>query len=203
MNDTPWESPLYSVSPYNYDPEVRSLYNFREPLVILDSTLAKMAHMQASRLYSAQDHVEVTGLLEEAGVQEMMVFVNQYNGTYIEEMILEGLRAVAKAGFKMKLRIFDVPGPLGKYREQVDRLVDSGAHSLIIVGALSGGFPPGTIEKLPDEAEVEQRSRELRKLFEYGRKVGLEVGMSTPQDMLRADSQSVIDQMNMFIEWGA
>ena len=71
VNHTPWECPLYSVSPYNYDPEVRSLYNFREPLVILESTLAKMAHLQASRLYSAQDYVEVTGLLEEAGVQEV------------------------------------------------------------------------------------------------------------------------------------
>ena len=202
MNDKPWETELYSVSPHNYSPEVRRLHNFRDPFVILDATLAKMDHVEGSRLYAVEDYVEIAGLLGDAGVQEMVIHTGIYPGTPKEDRIWEGLKAVGKMSSRPKLRVFDIMPAMGTYQERIDKLADTGTIGILFVEALSG-LPPLRYLGPENQAEVEERRRELPKVFAYAREKGLQVGMGTPPQALRDDIETVTEQLNFFIDCGA
>ena len=110
----PWEGPLHRVSPHNFSAEVTAQYQFREPLTILDATIAKMDHLEASRLYSVEEYLEIVALLVEAGITEISIHTGVYPGTSKEERIWEALRAIAEAHSNLKIRVFDIAWPLGK-----------------------------------------------------------------------------------------
>ena len=202
MNDKPWETPLYSVSPHNYSPEVKRIHNFQDPMVVVDATLAKMDHVEGSRLYAVEEYTEIAGLLAEAGVQEITIHTGIYPGTPKEDSIWEGLRAVGKAGLNIKLHVFDIMPPLGSYQERIDMLADTGAEAILFIEALSG-LPPLRYLGPENEEEVKRRQQELPKVFDYARKKGLQVGMGTPPQALRDPVDTVIEQLNFYIGCGA
>ena len=198
----PWEGDGYKVSPYNFEPQVRQPYAFREPVVIQDATLLKMDHLETARLYSPEEYIEVAQLLDEVGIQETCFLTGQYRGTPKDESIWNGLKAVAGAGLKLKVRgqgFFASWGP-GEYKEHIDRIADCGVAAI----GLSAS-PPHILRQyrtLFAGSDFEQRLSELPDAIEYARKRGLEVSVSSAHAVLE-DMETLIDRHNYYIDSGA
>ena len=199
-----WEGDLHKVSPYNFLPEIQEQYDFREPLVIQDWTPLKLDHLPASRLYSVEEYQEVARLLDAVGVQETVFLANQY-GTAKDQRVWEGLRAVASLGLKTKIRVWGLFGTWqeGEYKEQIDRIVDSGAQAL----GLSAAPARSQLGRTAEAPESDERLRDLPKAIDYASKKGLGVCVSSVYiggdgDFLE-DMQTVVDRQNFYLNSGA
>ena len=141
--DKPWQGNGYSVSSFNFSPEVTQAYHFWEPMEIQEGTIVKMDHLACSRLYPPEEYIQVCRLLEEAGLRNTYFHTGLYPGTPKNESIWQGLRAVARTGSKLQLRVSArfFSWKLGEYGDRVDQIVDSGANGVHIA-------PNGDVEKL-------------------------------------------------------
>ena len=206
----PWEGEYYRVSPFNYVPEVRQMYNFREPVVLSDVTPEKMDHLEGGRLHSPEEYVELARLLEEAGVQETRLLGWVYNGTPKGESILEGLRAIGKAGLNLRIVApIEYQGALKpvQYKKRIDILAEYGGTGVSI-----GIHPPNILPHQlgpqwtgPDTeaaSAFNEAVREFPKAVEYAKKKGLYVKAGASY-AVRQNLEELINRLNYFIEHGA
>ena len=203
QNDTPWETDLFKVSPFNYVPEVRAQYNFREPMVVQDFTFAKMDHLEATRLYSLEEYQELATLMDDIGVKETVFMTSHHAGTPKDVRAMEGLRAVSKLGLKnLKIRVWGWfnAWDAGEYKDRIDMMADTGAHSMGL-----SALPPHILDQFrlakagPD---FEERIRELPDAIAYARKKGLDVCISSAHAG-RVELPTIIERANFYIEQGA
>ena len=145
-NGTPWEGELYETSRYNFIPEVRDQYNFREPVFIQDFTIVKMDHLEGTRLYSVEEYQEIARQLDEIGIPETVFLTDQYTGAPKETRVWEGVRGVTKLGLKIKVRTWGHFGTWapGEYKSRIDKMADYGADSIGLSALLAEG--PGAGE---------------------------------------------------------
>ena len=201
-SDTPWETDLYHVSPFNFIPEIQDQYYFREPFLIQDFTIAKMDHMEATRLYAVEEYKEIAQLLDEVGIKETVFMTATTTATPKDQRALEALRAIAKMGLKMKLRIqgWYAAWGAGEYKERIDRMADTGADSINL-----SALPPHILEQFrlaKAGPEFDEMMRELPKAIEYARKKGLEVSVSSAHAG-RDQISTIIERANIYIDQGA
>lgn len=158
----PWSSPRHQVSPLNYAPEVRAEFEFREPVVVQDFTFGKIERLFGSRLYTADEYLEIGRLLDELRVTETAFLTGRYRGTPREDAIWRGFRAVAKLRRKhLKVRGFvfiEYIAP-NTWREEVDRVLADGADAIYF------HFYPIGVQRFA--REFEDRRHELAEAFEY------------------------------------
>ena len=207
----PWEGEHYRVSPFNHVPEVRQMYNFREPVVLWDVTPEKMDHMEGGRLYSPEEYVELARLLEGAGVQETKFITGVYVGTPKGDSVLQGLRAVGKAGLNLEIvaTCFDFLHTWrdDQYKSEIDMLADYGATGLHV----SFHPPPLPNSQYPDpsrqsrDAEVSSSYQgalsEFPKAVEYAKKKGLYV-TACGHPAYSQDLANLIGLLNYHIDQG-
>ena len=201
--DKPWEGALFKVSPYNYIPEVRKLYNFREPMIIQDFTLGKIDQLRGARLYSPSDYSEIAQLLDEIGVRETNVPIDQFPGTEKGDRVWEGMQAIAKLGLKLKVQLWGHYGgwPPGAYKNRIDKMADYGATSI----GLSARLPLRLQKTMrPRESStIAQLADELPMAVEYAKGKGLTVCIGHFFVGADEDLQSIIDRANQYIDIGA
>ena len=176
------------------------------------ATIVKMDHLAGSRLYSPEEYIEVCQLLEEAGLRNTYFHTGLYPGTPKNEGIWQGLRAVARAGSKLQLRVSArfFSWKLGEYRDRIDQIVDSGANGVHIapngdVGKLDWGGPVfrgGSGSPGMTTSEAAEKLRELSKAIDYMKKKGLYVIMNG-RYVTHQDLDTFIHWRNVYIEAGA
>ena len=124
----PWYSPhRFRVSPINYSEEVQGIYSFSTDILIQDGTLRKMEATPGARQYSIEEKLEIARLLDGVGVKELGTHPSLFEDTVKGESIIEGVRALCKAGLKIKVRasIHDLGWVKGDY-SYLDMLADAG-----------------------------------------------------------------------------
>ena len=209
----------YWVNPMNYAPEVRQGYRFRDPLIIADVTPEKMDRLEGGRLHSPEEYLEIVGLLEEAGVQETKFLTYTYDGTPKDQSIVAGLRAVGKAGFKLRLTAaskfyhswtgrFENTWQTGDCQKRLDELADLGVHR-VSMGLQPRHFLAAHSPDIPAETSpgYVEALRDYGKAVEYAKKKGLSVDGAggihriNPKDYW--DLTGVVSMFNDYVECGA
>lgn len=184
QNGSLWKSERHLVSPSNYAPEVRRLYSFKEPIIMLDFTIAKMDHLDGSRLYSLDEYKEVARLLEEAGVKETGFLTNSFRGTPKDDRIWEGLRAVAKLGLDLKLHAWArfPRWDAEVYRPYIDRIASAGADVIHLTSK-----------------SATENYQDVPNAVEYAKKKGLQASLGHPRVTLDP-VEKIIDRLNFYLE---
>jgi isopropylmalate/homocitrate/citramalate synthase len=193
----------YEVSPYNFADEVVSQYDFPEKLPICDATIRKIDNTPGSLLpTSVEDKLEICALLDDMGVAEVGCNPMHFHGTPRHDAICDGIRAIAKGGFKFKLT-----GVVNwnswthghaLFREHADRIIDMGLDVLDVEGMGSEFFHETYLGDWGWEELVEN----VAKAVDYVRSKGVQTGVA-PSDIGRGNLDQMIPRMNTWIDAGA
>ena len=193
-----WHVPnRFRVSPFNYEEEVQSGYRFPSRMVFQDGTIRKIDHTGGTRELSPGDKVEIARLLDDIGVQEILVAPGLYQGTVRHDLVMEGLRALCKAGLNMKVRAAPsrtewVNGDYG----YIDMLADSGVDGIDV----SVGGPHLFGES--GSATTPGMEKAVGKALEHVRRKGLEAGVSF-STIGRLDLADTSRLANIWLDHGA
>ena len=199
-NGTPWEGELYETSRYNFIPEVRDQYNFREPVFIQDFTIVKMDHLEGTRLYSVEEYQEIARQLDEIGIPETVFLTDQYTGAPKETRVWEGVRGVTKLGLKIKVRTWGHFGTWapGEYKSRIDKMADYGADSIGLSASL-----PKVLAQAKGNGAAEEPVDELPDAIDYAKKKGLPVCVGFVYVGGPEDFPTAIARQNHYIDLGA
>lgn len=196
-----WNVPgKYDVSPYNYAQEVLADYDFPEKMPILDATIRKIENTPGSLLpCSVEDKLEIAALLDEMGVAEMGCNPMHFYGTERNDSIVEGVKAIAKKGFKFKITgvVNWVSWVDGSFPGHADRILDMGVDTIDVEGIGSENFHR---MYLPDWS-WDQIASELGKGLEYVKSKGASTGVAMG-DIVRGDLDHMVKLMNYWIDHG-
>ena len=200
--DRPWEGPLHQASHLNFLREIRDQYRFREQLVIQDFTLAKMDHLEGTRLYSVDEYQEIARLLDGIGIPETVFLTDQYPGTEKEPRIWDGIRGVTRLGLNINVRLWGHFGTwgTGTYKERIDRMADCGADSIGLSASL-----PKVLEQAKGAASNGggQEVDELPYAIGYAKSKGLGVCVGMIYVAGPEDFETAIVRQNRYIDLGA
>ena len=197
----PWNVPgKYNVSPYNFVDEVLSDYNFPSKLPICDGTVRKMDATPGSVIpFPIEDKLEIAALLDEIGVAEYRGNPMHFYGTPRNEAICEGVRAVAKKGFKFKMTasMWWDSWVEGQFERHADRVIDMGVQTVDVEFPGSENFRQMYLRDWSWEQLLDGMARAL----EYVRSKGVEAGVLL-SDGARGDLDEIITRMNFWIDHG-
>ena len=93
------------VSPFDFDPEVQSQFDWPKPLALIDSTLRKTL-FTAGALTSMNGFVRIAEALAEAGVRDESLNVNWAGGPAPTPRELALCRTIAGRDFGFKLNVY-------------------------------------------------------------------------------------------------
>ena len=197
-----WKVPgKYDVSPYNFADEVIADYDFPAKLPICDSTIRKIDNTPGSLIpYSVEDKVEIAAGLDEMGVAQLGCNPMHFYGTPRNDAIVEGVRAIAKKGFKFKLTsVVNWNSWVGgSFNTHADRIIDMGVQLLDVEGPGSDFFRQ---MYLPDWS-WDQIEASMTKSVAYVRSKGAEAGVCLP-DIVRGDIDQMTKLINSLVSHGA
>ena len=198
----PWKvEGKFDVSPYNFAQEVLDDYEFPPKLPICDSTIRKIDNTPGSLLpYSVEDKVEIASLLNEMGVAQLGCNPMHFYGTPRNDAICDGIRAIAKKGFKFKITavVNWQAWVQGKWKEHADRILDMGVDIIDVESPGSENFRQMYLSQL----SWEQIEEGLGKALDYVKSRGAGAGVCIA-DMVRGDVDHMISLMNSCISHGA
>ena len=198
----PWKVPgKYDVSPYNYTKEVQADYDFPAKLPICDATIRKIDNTPGSLIpYSVEDKLEIATLLDEMGIAQLGCNPMHFYGTPRNDAIVEGIKAIAKKGFKFKITgiVNWVSWVEGPFESHADRVLDMGVSTIDVEGLGSEFFRQ---MYLPDWS-WQQVGDAIGKALEYVKSKGAEAGVGLG-DLVRGDLDQMIPLMNSWIDHGA
>lgn len=201
-NTEPWKvSGKYHVSPYNFAPEILDDYEFPDKLPIVDSTIRKMDNTPGSLIpYSIEDKLEIARMLDDLGVSQVKVNPMHFYGTPRNTAIRQGIKAIAKKGFKFKLTgIMNWNSWInGDFKAYADPVIDLGVRTLEVEAAGSENFR----QMYLPEWSWEQICDETSQAMEYLRRRGIETGIGMG-DIVRGNLDHNIRMMNLWIDNGA
>jgi homocitrate synthase NifV len=198
----PWHSPgKYNVSPYNYSEEVRSEYAFPDKLPILDATLRKMDNTPGSLIpYSVEDKLEIATILDDIGIAEVGFNPMHFYGTPRNLAIVDGLRAVARGGFKFKITTIvnwdSWTG--GDFEAHADRIIDMGADTVDVEALGSEAFRAMYLRDWSWDRIRDELARDIAYVRSRGKGSGIVLG-----DASRGDLDQLIELTNFWIDAGA
>ncbi len=185
------------VSPFDFDPEVQSQFDWPKPLALIDSTLRKTL-FTAGALTSMNGFVRIAEALAEAGVRDESLNVNWAGGPAPTPRELALCRTIAGRDFGFKLNVYaDTLLSDGEHhqpvtpRQTAELLVDLGVRVLA----------PGIVQAPSPDAEKRQMD-ELADFFELARHLGAEVTI-TLANVGRRDFASLVAVSNAAIRLGA
>ncbi len=193
-----WRVPgRFQVSPFNYREEVLSAYSFPSRMTFQDGTIRKIGHTAGTRELSPGDKVEIARLLDDIGVQEILIAPGLYQGTVRHELVIEGMRALCQAGLRLKVRA--VPSRTewvdGDY-SYMDMIADSGVDGIdVSVGGPSLFGESGS-------ATTPGMEKAVAKALEHVRSRGLEAGVSF-STIGRLDLEDTSRLANLWVDHGA
>ena len=201
-----WDVPgKWSVSRYNFADEVVADHDFFEPFVLADITVGKMGHLSGSRVFSAEEQVEVAELLDAMGVQYLCTVPMHYFGTPRQKGIIDGVSAIAKRGFRFKIEaqaLYVKPDP-DLYLEWIDRLIDIGVNVVVVGYPLPGAKlqasgVPGRLTEWSQEKVFEECVRALDHIKRRGAQPAVAIS-----DGIRPPLEGTIPILNSLIDAGA
>jgi D-citramalate synthase len=184
------------VSPFNFDTEVQSQFDWPKPFLLIDSTLRKTL-FTAGALTSMDGFVRIAEALAEAGVKHESLNINWAGGVSPIPRELALCRTIAGRDFGFQLNVYaDNFLSDGEHhqpvtaRESARLLVDLGVRILA----------PGIVQAPSVDAQKRQMD-ELAEFFELGKGLGAQVTI-TLANVGRRDFDSLVAVSNEAIRLG-